>query len=112
MKRLVSNANLSAVFKRLRFEKYLRVAEPENASGTRVTSDAMEGIIGAVYLDSGVQPTLQVCSRLGLIPTLKALRAEYANAEIGEDIEEPEEEDESDMEMLDNANEDDEALSG
>ena len=96
MKRLVSNANLSAVFKRLDFEKYLRVVEPEDAANTTVTADAMEGIIGAVYLDSGVQPTLQVCSRLGLMPTLKSLQSEYAKGEIGEDIVEEEEQAEAD----------------
>ena len=66
------------MFKRQKLQRYLVVDKPDDAGDLTVTADAMEGLIGAVYLDSGVQSTLQVCARLGVIPTIKALQAEKA----------------------------------
>ena len=60
--------------------------ESEDPSGLKVTADAMEGIIGAVYLDSGVQQTLQMCTRLGLIPSTKILGSAAERTENAEEV--------------------------
>jgi ribonuclease-3 len=65
---LVNEAILSRVFSRSGLSQYLYLGSEEEKSGGRekpsITSDAMEAVLGAIYLDGGLEMAKRVISRL------------------------------------------------
>ena len=66
--RLVSGAALAAVAERLELRKWLRrnVGAHELPPHAKVLADALEAVMGAVWLDGGLEAALGVFRRLGL----------------------------------------------
>ncbi len=92
---LVRRETLASVARRLRLGSYLRLGRGEAASGgrnkDRNLADALEAMIGAIYLDQGYNTTREVLLRYlhphiqtaeadGVAPNHKALLQEYLQA--------------------------------
>ena len=66
--RLVSNRSLASLARELRLERYLIMAgaELKNQGHHRASAlaDAFEAIVGAIYLDGGIEPASQFLARM------------------------------------------------
>jgi ribonuclease-3 len=79
---VVSEASLSEISKKLRVDNFILIGKGEEYSGGRskkaILADALEGIIGAYYLDSGFLPARKFIRQL-LVPEInKVLEDRHA----------------------------------
>jgi ribonuclease-3 len=75
---LVCELSLATVAKELKFGDFLLLGQGEVKEGGRakdsILADAMEAIIGAMYLDGGIEETRNIIERLFMSNTDKLLR--------------------------------------
>ena len=75
---LVSRVHLAEVGERLELGKYLRLGRGEERSGgrakTALLANAMEAVIGALYLDAGLKPAERLIEAQVIEPSVARLR--------------------------------------
>lgn len=86
---LVSRRHLAEVARALDFGKYLRLGRGEDRSGGRTKSallaNAMEAVIGALYLDAGLEAVRGLIDARVIAPTVGSLREQLsAGAGVGD----------------------------
>ncbi len=76
---LVSRRHLGQVAARLQLGPFLRLGRGEERSGGRrkqaLLANAMEAVLGAIYLDGGLSPAAQLVEREVIAPSVEPLRA-------------------------------------
>ena len=81
---LVSRRHLAKVAGQLELGKYLVLGRGEERSGgrakTALLANAMEAVIGAIYLDGGLEPARLLVDERVIAPSLSALREQIAAA--------------------------------
>ncbi|HTW48004.1 MAG TPA: ribonuclease III [Acidobacteriaceae bacterium] len=79
---LVSRRHLAEVARTLETGKYLRLGRGEDRSGgrakTALLANAMEAVIGAVYLDGGLDAARRLIEARVIAPTVASLREQLA----------------------------------
>jgi len=74
--RLVNSVSLSVAAQRLGLGEHLRLGKGEEKSGGRekpaLLADVFEAVVGAVYLDGGLDPTREFVTRALLVPAVSA----------------------------------------
>lgn len=72
--RLVSGVSIYAAAQRLHLGRYLRLGPGEEKTGgrekKRLLADAYEAIVGAIYLDAGIESAAQFLCRTLILPAL------------------------------------------
>jgi ribonuclease III len=86
---LVSRRHLADVARTLELGKYLRLGRGEDRSGgrakTALLANAMEAVIGALYLDAGLDAARQLIEAHVIAPTVALLREQLtAGAGVGD----------------------------
>jgi ribonuclease III len=86
---LVSRRHLAEVARAIEMGKYLRLGRGEDRSGGRakaaLLANAMEAVIGAIYLDAGLDAARQLIEARVIAPTVKSLREQLtAGAGVGD----------------------------
>lgn len=81
---LVSRRHLAKVAGQLELGKYLVLGRGEERSGgrakTALLANTMEAVIGAIYLDGGLEPARLLVDERVIAPSLSALREQIAAA--------------------------------
>jgi ribonuclease III len=82
---LVSRKHLAEVARALELGRYLRLGRGEDRSGgrakTALLANAMEAVIGALYLDAGLEPAGRLIETRVIAPTVASLREQLTAAE-------------------------------
>jgi ribonuclease III len=86
---LVSRRHLAEVARALEMGKYLRLGRGEDRSGgrakTALLANAMEAVIGALYLDAGLDAARRLIEARVIAPTVASLREQLtAGAGVGD----------------------------
>jgi ribonuclease-3 len=88
---VVSEVSLAQIARQLDLGNYLRLGKGEEITGGRdrasVLADAMESVIGAMYLDSGLETAKEFVLRL-LIPSIEILIAGKGHKDYKTDLQE------------------------
>jgi ribonuclease III len=89
---LVNSASLAEAAQRLGLGEHLRLSRGEEKSGGRekpaLLADAFEAIIGALYLDGGLDPARQLVQRALLAPALDAQGDRIGRADYKSELQE------------------------
>ncbi len=67
MQTLASNANLHRIGLELGLERFINTPACVSAATRRSVADTVEAILGAIYVDSGLQEVKDVMDALGLV---------------------------------------------
>ena len=82
---LVSRRHLAVVAETMELGKYLRLGRGEERSGGRskraLLANAMEAVIGALFLDAGLEPVQRLVERRVIEPTVAMLRKQLMAGE-------------------------------
>lgn len=73
MSTLGSNANLQKIGLELGIDRFINTPGLVSAAALRPVADTFQAILGAIYLDSGLEEVEDVMDALGLVPRERAV---------------------------------------
>ena len=82
MQTLGSNANLHRIGLELGLERFINTPGLVSAATVRSVADTVEAILGAIYLDSGLEDVKDVMDALGLVPRERMAAAKEEEPEV------------------------------